>query len=582
MAGIMVFPGAQPSRDRNGGAVIAELRFYENETTIPKAVYADEALTVQLPFPVVSDDAGRFVAIWAAEDDPYTVNWATADGQSVTLDDLTASQAADAMILDETEQAVSFIQALVAGYVGTVLYNFSSDTVAGDPGPGTMSFNSDTLSSVTEIYADNFDANGVDATNWLDSFGTVNTGANRGTLTIRSISDSTEFAIFYVSGDVINSTGYRTIPVTWADGTNLPADMSNISVNFVAAGAGLPGGDGWTPEFALVQDGVRFVQQVVDWFGGVGTKPTTGLYVGASGFVVNIADGVNVRGPGGAGTGDVIGPASSLTGAAATFSDASGKNLANSKVVLTPPATSATLTIANGKTLTASNTVTLAGTDGSTLNIGAGGALGPLATVASPTANNVILGNGSSAPTYVAPGTLGNVLTSNGTTWTSQPAAGSSAAPDVIIQYQTSSGVDSTTYAGGAWRVNFLTTVIRNAASLASLASNRITLPAGTYYVEWEVPFAATIDSAYVNTSRLYNDTGAATLGRGLNVIVCRNAGAGLVSSATSCGSAYFSVGVSSAVGIDVYSAGTNVANGYAASTGLAEVYGEISIWRVT
>lgn len=35
------------------------------------------------------------------------------------------------------------------------------------------------------------------------------------------------------------------------------------------------------------------------------------------------------------------------------------------------------------------------------------------------TANNVILGNGTTAVTFVAPGTSGNVLTSNGTTWTS-------------------------------------------------------------------------------------------------------------------------------------------------------------------
>lgn len=35
------------------------------------------------------------------------------------------------------------------------------------------------------------------------------------------------------------------------------------------------------------------------------------------------------------------------------------------------------------------------------------------------TANSVILGNGTSAPTFVSPGTNGNVLTSNGTTWTS-------------------------------------------------------------------------------------------------------------------------------------------------------------------
>lgn len=42
------------------------------------------------------------------------------------------------------------------------------------------------------------------------------------------------------------------------------------------------------------------------------------------------------------------------------------------------------------------------------------------------TANNVILGNGTSAVQFVAPGTNGNVLTSNGTTWTSAalPASG--------------------------------------------------------------------------------------------------------------------------------------------------------------
>ena len=40
------------------------------------------------------------------------------------------------------------------------------------------------------------------------------------------------------------------------------------------------------------------------------------------------------------------------------------------------------------------------------------------------TSNNVILGNGTSAVAFVAPGTTGNILTSNGTTWTSAAASG--------------------------------------------------------------------------------------------------------------------------------------------------------------
>ena len=42
------------------------------------------------------------------------------------------------------------------------------------------------------------------------------------------------------------------------------------------------------------------------------------------------------------------------------------------------------------------------------------------------TANNVLLGNGTSAPQTVAPGTAGNVLTSNGTTWTSSAGSAGS------------------------------------------------------------------------------------------------------------------------------------------------------------
>jgi hypothetical protein len=41
------------------------------------------------------------------------------------------------------------------------------------------------------------------------------------------------------------------------------------------------------------------------------------------------------------------------------------------------------------------------------------------------TANNVLLGNGTSAVQFVAPGTNGNVLTSNGTTWSSTAPASS-------------------------------------------------------------------------------------------------------------------------------------------------------------
>lgn len=76
----------------------------------------------------------------------------------------------------------------------------------------------------------------------------------------------------------------------------------------------IPRGDkgekGWTPKLAAEADGSRRVHRVVDWFGGEGTKPATGDYVGATGLVSAIGDAVDIRGP----AGTVVTPGSISTG----------------------------------------------------------------------------------------------------------------------------------------------------------------------------------------------------------------------------------------------------------------------------
>jgi hypothetical protein len=90
-----------------------------------------------------------------------------------------------------------------------------------------------------------------------------------------------------------------------------------------------------------------------------------------------------------------------------------------------------TLPIANGGTGTTSTTfVNLATNVTGTLPVGNGG-IGATTL----TANNVLLGNGTSAPLFVAPGTSGNVLTSNGTTWTSATPAASGASKGQAIAF---------------------------------------------------------------------------------------------------------------------------------------------------
>jgi hypothetical protein len=143
------------------------------------------------------------------------------------------------------------------------------------------------------------------------------------------------------------------------------------------------------------------------------TSPTTGVTVAAGTRAIiawNGTDFVNVGGGSAAGSNTQVqfnssgsfGASANLTfdGTTLTANDIIDSSLTASKPVFT-----------NGsKNLVSTGT----------LGVDQGGT--GLTTL---TANNVILGNGASTPSFVAPSTAGNVLVSNGTTWTSAAPAAS-------------------------------------------------------------------------------------------------------------------------------------------------------------
>jgi hypothetical protein len=110
----------------------------------------------------------------------------------------------------------------------------------------------------------------------------------------------------------------------------------------------------------------------------------------------------------------------------------------------------------NNQTLTLPDNTGTILTTGTAVTVAQGGT-----GATSLTANNVLLGNGTSAVQVVAPGTNGNVLTSNGTTWTSAAAPTASTAFDGIGSYAIlMMGVNTnlatgSTIAGSSLRYNF-------------------------------------------------------------------------------------------------------------------------------
>jgi hypothetical protein len=85
--------------------------------------------------------------------------------------------------------------------------------------------------------------------------------------------------------------------------------------------------------------------------------------------------------------------------------------------------------------------------------------------------------------------------------------------PYIRVEDQKTSGTSGGTFTSGAWRTRDLNIEVEDTHSIASLASNQITLPAGTYSVR----FSSTAAACDRHQSRIQDITGAATLVLGLN-----------------------------------------------------------------
>lgn len=79
-----------------------------------------------------------------------------------------------------------------------------------------------------------------------------------------------------------------------------------IALTSLVGPIGPQGNDAWSPVYAAVPDGERRVFQVTGWVGGEGTPPATGAYLGSLGHVGTAAEATDFRGPGGAGSGDML------------------------------------------------------------------------------------------------------------------------------------------------------------------------------------------------------------------------------------------------------------------------------------
>lgn len=166
----------------------------------------------------------------------------------------------------------------VRGYNGGVINEFNTgQTNDSRPGPGKFAFNNATIGSVTYIYIDQDDYQGITRTNYYLSFDDANSSTNRGVITLASAGTGTDAVTFIVRGAIESGTGYNKIPVTYVSGT-LPQNGSVMSLMFAPSGAqGVQGPQGLQGVQGIIGiQGIQGPQGVQGLQGVQGVQGATG------------------------------------------------------------------------------------------------------------------------------------------------------------------------------------------------------------------------------------------------------------------------------------------------------------------
>ncbi len=144
------------------------------------------------------------------------------------------------------------------------------------------------------------------------------------------------------------------------------------------------------------------------------------------------------------------------------------------------------------------------------------------------------------------------------------------------IQDRKTSGTAGGTFTGGAWQTRTLNTILTANISGASLSSNAVTLPAGTYWVEGY----AMAHRCNMHKTRVYQTSGtASTLVEGSSEICSASMG-GIQTK--SCFSGLFTLAAQQTIELQHQCSMTEATDGFGYASGFStEVYADIKIWKV-
>ena len=113
---------------------------------------------------------------------------------------------------------------------------WDADTADSDSGAGKVWFNNGTLSSVSVMYIDDVDNNGVNINALVDTFDDSTTGSLRGTIKVTQKGTPATYALYHVTGAVTSASTYSKVAVTHVVSGGTFSDGDPVYMEFTRSG----------------------------------------------------------------------------------------------------------------------------------------------------------------------------------------------------------------------------------------------------------------------------------------------------------------------------------------------------------
>lgn len=121
------------------------------------------------------------------------------------------------------------------GATPALTFTYSTTTTDSDPGAGVFRLNHATIANATAAYIDNVESGGVSVATYLDTLDDP-TSTIKGTLFLRGLATPTAFALFHITGSVVDGTGYRKLTLTHLHSGGVWANGETFALCFLRTG----------------------------------------------------------------------------------------------------------------------------------------------------------------------------------------------------------------------------------------------------------------------------------------------------------------------------------------------------------